>query len=254
MRFTRGRVGAPIRVGGRSRADLGSIWGRYISNQFLRGYHRRPAMTRRTAEVGDLQREVRTLRGQLESALKDLTSANDRVTTALTAETSLRGRALEMLRREVADAIQLASEVHHLKTIQATHFGKLATELKTERHERQAGQQALDALLSSEVDSDSGVRVRRLPCNSEQGVLRRSQVAGRLGQTCPLMFRGVQRCCSSAQHARVLEMMCRPNLAEEISTHRPVTHRGKLSLKGCYQSQWAFAEKGTGEASARIGE
>merc|ERR1719401_2488759 len=109
--------------------------------------------TRRTSEVGELQREVRTLRGQLEQALKDLSAANDRVTHALTSETSLRGRALEMLRKEVADAIHLSSEVHHLKTIQATQFGKLATELKTERHERQAGQQALDALLSAEVQT-----------------------------------------------------------------------------------------------------
>mmetsp|Transcript_10131 Transcript_10131/g.28295 ORF Transcript_10131/g.28295 Transcript_10131/m.28295 type:complete len:238 (-) Transcript_10131:344-1057(-) len=109
--------------------------------------------TRRTSEVGELQREVRTLRGQLEQALKDLTAANDRVACALTSETAIRGRALEMLRKEVADAIHLSSEVHHLKTIQATHFGKLATELKTERHERQAGQQTLDAMLSSEVQT-----------------------------------------------------------------------------------------------------
>mmetsp|Transcript_9312 Transcript_9312/g.23164 ORF Transcript_9312/g.23164 Transcript_9312/m.23164 type:complete len:240 (+) Transcript_9312:55-774(+) len=109
--------------------------------------------TRRTSEVGELQREVRSLRGHLEQALKDLTAANDRVACALTSETAIRGRALEMLRKEVADAIHLSSEVHHLKTIQATHFGKLATELKTERHERQAGQQALDAMLSAEVQT-----------------------------------------------------------------------------------------------------
>lgn len=108
---------------------------------------------RRTAEVGDLQREVRTLRSKVEQALRDLTSANDRVTSALTSETSLRARSLEMLRKEVADAIQLSSEVHHLKMIQGTHFGKLASELKTERHERQAGQQALDALLTAEVQT-----------------------------------------------------------------------------------------------------
>merc|ERR1740139_562187 len=108
---------------------------------------------RRTQEVGELQREVRTLRGQLEQALRDLNSANERVSCALTSETALRGRALEMLRKEVADAIQLSGEVHHLKTIQATHFGKLPTELKTERSERESTQQTFDAMLGAEVQT-----------------------------------------------------------------------------------------------------
>lgn len=107
----------------------------------------------RTQEVSELQREVRTLRGQLEQALRDLSAANDRVSCALTSETALRGRSMEMLRKEVADAIQLSAEVHHLKTIQATHFGKLATELKTERSERQAAQQSFDAMLGAEVQT-----------------------------------------------------------------------------------------------------
>lgn len=108
---------------------------------------------RRAQEVGELQREVRTLRGQLEQALRDLNAANERVSCALTSETALRGRALEMLRKEVADAIQLSQEVHHLKTIQATHFGKLTTELKTEKSERVATQQTFDAMLSAEVQT-----------------------------------------------------------------------------------------------------
>lgn len=107
----------------------------------------------RAKEVGELQREVRHLRSQLEQALMDLSVANERVTNALTSETSLRGRALEMLRTEVADAIKRASEVEHLKTVQATQFGKLAAELKLERSERQAAQTTLDAMLNAEVQT-----------------------------------------------------------------------------------------------------
>mmetsp|Transcript_115909 Transcript_115909/g.374513 ORF Transcript_115909/g.374513 Transcript_115909/m.374513 type:complete len:259 (+) Transcript_115909:92-868(+) len=105
----------------------------------------------RTREVAELRREVIDLQARLGQQYAEQSMQHQTVSCALTNETALRGKSIEKLRSEVAEAIQRAEEVESLKQLQATQFGKLATELKQAKRERQAGHKDLDDRLRSEV-------------------------------------------------------------------------------------------------------
>lgn len=105
----------------------------------------------RTREVAELRREVIDLQSRLSQQYAEQSMQHQTVSCALTNETALRGKSIEKLRAEVATAIQRAEEVESLKTLQATQFGKLATELKTQKKERQASEKDLDSRLRGEI-------------------------------------------------------------------------------------------------------
>uniref|UniRef100_A0A7S1WVY9 Uncharacterized protein n=1 Tax=Alexandrium catenella TaxID=2925 RepID=A0A7S1WVY9_ALECA len=105
----------------------------------------------RTREVAELRREVIDLQARLSQQYAEQSQQHQTVSCALTNETALRGRALEKLRSEVGHAIERAEEVESLKTLQATQFGKLATELKTQKKERQESHKDLESRLRGEI-------------------------------------------------------------------------------------------------------
>mmetsp|Transcript_73682 Transcript_73682/g.216200 ORF Transcript_73682/g.216200 Transcript_73682/m.216200 type:complete len:253 (-) Transcript_73682:67-825(-) len=105
----------------------------------------------RTREVAELRREVIDLQARLSQQYAEQSAQHQTVSCALTNETALRGKAIERLRNEVTTAIERAEEVESLKTLQATQFGKLATELKTQKKERQAAHKDLDDRLRAEI-------------------------------------------------------------------------------------------------------
>lgn len=105
----------------------------------------------RTKEVGELRREVADLRKALDREAAAYNQAYERVHCALISETHLRGKSIEKVRGEVNEAIRQGAEVENLKAQQATQFGKLATELKAEKRERQTGLANLDVRLGAEL-------------------------------------------------------------------------------------------------------
>lgn len=105
----------------------------------------------RSREVAELRREVIDLQARLSQQYAEQSAQHQTVSCAMTNETALRGKAIDRLRSEVTTAIQRAEEVDTLKTLQATQFGKLATELKTQKKERQEGHKDLENRLRSEI-------------------------------------------------------------------------------------------------------
>mmetsp|Transcript_22740 Transcript_22740/g.52040 ORF Transcript_22740/g.52040 Transcript_22740/m.52040 type:complete len:243 (+) Transcript_22740:111-839(+) len=105
----------------------------------------------RTREVAELRREVIDLQSRLSQQYAEQSMQHQTVSCALTNETALRGKSIEKVRAELAEAMRRAEEVESLKTIQATQFGKLAGELKTEKKERLEGQKDLDERIRGEV-------------------------------------------------------------------------------------------------------
>jgi len=107
----------------------------------------------RTKEVAECRREIIDLQSRLSQQYAEQSMQHQTVSCALTNETALRGKSIEKLRQEVAMAIQRSEEVESLKALQATQFGKLATELKAAKRDRQAADQDLDDRLRAEVST-----------------------------------------------------------------------------------------------------
>mmetsp|Transcript_58853 Transcript_58853/g.156685 ORF Transcript_58853/g.156685 Transcript_58853/m.156685 type:complete len:262 (-) Transcript_58853:150-935(-) len=105
----------------------------------------------RVTEVFELRRVVLELREQLGKEKSDRITAIDRLTCALTAETGLRGKALDKLREDLSGAVKAVPEIEKVKTHLATSVGKLTNSLDEERRERMRKQDELYSSISNEV-------------------------------------------------------------------------------------------------------
>lgn len=113
----------------------------------------RAEQDQRAQENGLLQRQVSDLKTEMRDFRDNHSVDYERMRSALTAETALRGKALQKVSEEIALAVRRAAEVENMRDQFARQFGALAAECKMEKRDRLKGQQELDERLLIEVDT-----------------------------------------------------------------------------------------------------
>jgi len=107
----------------------------------------------RAKEVKDLQSEVLSLKQALAMEQSERTTSFERVSSGLTSETALRGKAVEKCRAEIAETAQRLAEACNLQAVHDRQINKLSMGLETDLQERKRGQKNLDGRLAEEVKS-----------------------------------------------------------------------------------------------------